>query len=98
MIGDVAVVDVVEAENGDVVHLTAGPAGKVGDQVGGRVDKVRRRRHRQSHTASIFSAAFYHLFGQSTVSVHLGEDYSAIEFDVESVSEEDLRKAEDSVE
>lgn len=89
------VVDVTEGDAGRVLHHTTEPVGAIGDAVEGRIDKVRRRRHRQSHTGQhLLSAAFHHLFGYVTASVHLGEEYSAVEFDVETVSDNDLKRAE----
>jgi len=89
------VIDVTESEDGRVLHHTAEPVGAIGETVEGRIDKVRRRRHRQSHTGQhLLSAAFHHLFGYVTASVHLGEEYAAVEFDVEAVGEVDLERAE----
>jgi len=95
-LNEVPVLEVTEDERGGVIHRTERKVGSAGDAVMGKVNKVRRRRHRQSHTAQhILSAAFHHLFGYVTASVHLGEEYSAIEFDVETVSDQDLRRAEE---
>jgi len=79
-IHDVPVEEVLEGDGEQIVHVCADAPGKVGESVRGIVDSDRRRRHRQSHTAQhLLSQAFVQLYDCDTVSVHLGEDYSAIE-------------------
>ncbi len=91
-LGHAEVVEVVEDDRGYVRHLTSESVGTVGEVVRGTIDAARRRRHRQQHTAQhILSQAFVELIGLATVSVHLGEEYGAIELDTESVSNEQLR-------
>ena len=53
LLGDVAVVDVIETDDGDVWHISEKPIGKVGDAVRGVVEKQRRRRHRQQSSGSL---------------------------------------------
>lgn len=85
ILNGVPVVDVVDA--GDTVrHVTEKSVGEVGQTVRGEVDSARRRRHRQQHTAQhILSQTFIRLYGYETVSVHLGDEYGAIELSVPSV-------------
>jgi len=91
----VPVTDVVEDEDGSVLHLCAGEVGPAGTTVTGQVNKARRRRNCQSHTAQhILSAAFARLFEFVTKSVHLGEEYAAIELETPSISAEQLAEAE----
>ncbi len=91
----ISVVDVTESDNGDVLHISSLPIGKVGDTVTGKIDAARRMDNRQKHTAQhILSHCFIHLANQETVSVHLGEEYAAIELAVAEVSQELLDKAE----
>jgi alanyl-tRNA synthetase len=91
----IAIFDVIEDDAGDVRHITNTPVGDVGDIVHGRIDKDRRRRHRQLHTAQhILSQVFIRLFNAQTVSVHLGEDYGAVELDASQVSAEQSARAE----
>ncbi len=95
-LGGVPVIDVDEGPAEEVRHWTASPVGTPGERVAGMVDAYRRRMHRQQHTAQhILSQTFVRLFGYETVSVHLGEEYGAIELNVEKISEEQLREAEE---
>lgn len=91
----VQVTDVIESDAHEVWHITGKPVGNVGDIVRGRVDKDRRQVHRQMHTAQhILSQAFVRLYGFETVSVHLGEEYAAVELDTPQVSSEQITRAE----
>jgi alanyl-tRNA synthetase len=91
----VEVIDVVESEDGDVWHLVAAEPETVGSRVQGVVDKERRLRNRQNHTAQhILSAAFHRLYNYRTMSVHLGEEYGAVELQAETIPEEQLREIE----
>ena len=94
-LNDVPVIDVVETATGEVRHLISESIGPAGTRVRGVVDKVRRRRNRQNHTAQhILSAAFFRLYGHRTMSVHLGDEYGAIELQVETISDEQVREVE----
>jgi alanyl-tRNA synthetase len=78
-----------------VFHISERPVGAVGDKVDGYVDQLRRRRHRQAHTAQhILSATFYRLYDLQTRSVHLGDEYSAIELPAKTIPDEHLAQAE----
>ncbi len=89
------VVDIVESEDGEVSHVTAVAVGEVGDQVTGVVDKNRRFRHRQQHTAQhILSQAFIRVKGYETVSVHLGEEYGTVELNAGAITEDELGEVE----
>lgn len=95
-LGGIPVMDVIEVDNERVGHVTARPVGNPGERVDGRIDAARRRRHCRQHTAQhVLSQVFVSLFGHETVSVHLGEEYGAIELDVDGLSEERLQRAED---
>ncbi len=94
-LNDVPVVDVMESDEGEVWHVTAESVGRPGDRVKGVVDQLRRRRHCQTHTAQhILSAVFVKLYDLETVSMHLGEEYAAIELPVKSISDEQVQAAE----
>jgi alanyl-tRNA synthetase len=81
------VVDVVDEDDGTVVHVVepasaASPAPSLGagDVVHGVVDWPRRFDHMQQHTGQhVLSAAFERLFQTRTVSFHLGADVSTID-------------------
>ena len=88
--------DEVIEEADEVWHLSGQQIGLVGLTVRGIVDRVRRRRCCQSHTAQhIISAACARLYGFRTVSVHLGDEYAAIELETESISPEQLTAIEE---
>src|SRR5262245_13805712 len=57
VLGDARVIDVVEAEDGEVLHVIEGDPGT--GVVEGRIDPERRADHRQHHTGQhILSRAF----------------------------------------
>ncbi|UCG61883.1 MAG: hypothetical protein JSV52_00920, partial [Candidatus Zixiibacteriota bacterium] len=61
----------------------------------GTIDRERRRRHQQQHTAQhILSHTLVKLFDFATVSVHLGEDYGAIEIDAGAITPEQLMEVQ----
>jgi alanyl-tRNA synthetase len=91
----VAVIDVVEAESGDVIHVTAEEPGGIGATVRGLIDQSRRWRNRQMHTAQhILSQTFIRLWGLETVSVHLGEGYGAVELNSAEIGSSQIEQAE----
>lgn len=94
-LNNVRVIDVVETDTGEVRHGVDQPVGEPGEAVVGRVDGERRWRHRQQHTAQhVLSQVFIRLHNAETVSVHLGEDYGAVELDTGDLSPEQLDTAE----
>jgi len=94
-LNEVPVVDVRE-EQEEIVHVTESQVGSKGDTLVGRIDQQRRWRHRQQHTAQhLLSSIFLRQIGAATVSVHLGEEYGAIEFDIDRANQEDLTQIED---
>jgi len=95
VLNGVPVIDVIESDTDEVWHITDKPVGNVGDIVRGKVDENRRQRHRQIHTAQhILSQAFVRLYDFETISVHLGEEYAAVELDTPLVSQEQMEAAE----
>ncbi len=91
----IAIFDVIETDTGQVWHISDKPIGPVGDAIHGIVDSGRRQMHRQMHTAQhILSQVFIRLYGYETVSVHLGQEYAAVELDTERVSQEQALSAE----
>ena len=94
LLNSVAIIDVTESD-GNIQHISNSAVGAKGDIVKGEVDLVRRRYFRQLHTAQhILSSVFIELYDFETVSVHLGEDYGAIEINQPSLEEDQLLKAE----
>jgi alanyl-tRNA synthetase len=89
------VVDVIDDESGDVVHVLEGPVPHVGEAVHGVVDWPRRFDHMQQHTGQhVLSAALVRLFGVKTVSFHLSADVSTIDLGRE-VTPKEIAAAED---
>jgi len=98
------VAEVVEAEDGRVVHYLEGPLkpstaesqtfAVAGATVHGIIDEERRRDHMQQHTGQhVLSAAFLALYNFPTVSFHMGEDYCSIDLATESLSEQQVTGA-----
>lgn len=94
-LGGVEVEDVIETEEGDVWHITSQSVGAIGGPVRGIIDARRRLDNRQKHTAQhILSHASNHLYGYETVSVHLGEEYGAVELKTSVFREEEMAAIE----
>ena len=94
---DLIVTEVVEAEDGRIVHyLETPPKGiKPGTKVHGQVDATRRRDHMQQHTGQhVLSAAFVRLYGMPTVSFHMGNDYCSIDLDTPTLTKDQVEQAE----
>ena len=82
-LGGVAVVDVLDREDGAIEHVVPAPLA-VGSRVTGEIDWPRRFDHMQQHTGQhVLSAAFERACGASTVSFHLGTEVSTIDLDRE---------------
>ncbi len=92
-LGDVRVVEVLEDEAGQVVHVVEEPI-EAGRAVHGRIDADRRLDHMQQHTGQhILSAALDRLSRARTVGFHLGADVSTVDLEV-PLSHEALAAAE----
>lgn len=96
----IPVADIIEEDRRlwHVLDRRAGDAGELvpGAAVRGVIDEARRRDFEQQHTGQhILSAVFDALGNWPTVSVHLGEDYTAVEFAVPEISREDILRCED---
>ncbi len=83
-LGGVAVLDVIDEDDGGVMHVIGEPAAGVrlepGQPVHGAIDWRRRFDHMQQHTGQhLLSAACDRLFGARTVSFHLGATASTID-------------------
>ena len=92
-LGDAAVVDVVDREDGVILHIVereiaSGP-------VHGVVDWARRFEHMQQHTGQhVLSAAFDRLLGARTESFHLGALSSTIDLN-RTVMSTEIERVED---
>jgi alanyl-tRNA synthetase len=97
-IASTRVVDVVDTDDGRILHVVDGasPEGSLrsGGAVEGQIDWPRRFDHMQQHTGQhVLSAAFDRLLKVRTVSFHLGAASSTIDLDRE-VSGEEIAAAE----
>jgi alanyl-tRNA synthetase len=89
------VTEVVDAEDGRVVHYLDAPVKNVqpGTRVRGEIDAVRRRDHMQQHSAQhVLSAAFVRLFNLPTVSFHMADDYCSIDLQISDLDTPSLSK------
>ncbi|HSK10710.1 MAG TPA: DHHA1 domain-containing protein [Vicinamibacterales bacterium] len=81
-LGEARVIEVVEDEAGEVLHVLDRPI-PVGEAVRGRIDRARRLDHMQQHTGQhILSSALDRLARARTVGFHLGADVSTVDLDV----------------
>ena len=93
MFGDVRVLDVVDAEDGRVLHVVDRAPSTTA--LHGVIDWTRRFDHMQQHTGQhVLSAAFERLFKVRTESFHMGADYSTIDL-AREVSTAEITRAED---
>jgi alanyl-tRNA synthetase len=93
-LGGAAVTDVIDREDGTIVHVVSG-ALKPGEVVSGEIDWARRFDHMQQHTGQhVLSAAFDRLFGVRTESFHMGQLSSTIDL-AREVSASEIAKAEE---
>jgi alanyl-tRNA synthetase len=91
------VTEVVEAEDGRIVHYLEAPVKdlKPGTRIRGQIDASRRRDHMQQHTGQhVLSAAFVRLFNMPTVSFHMADDYCSIDLDTPNLTKEQVESAE----
>jgi alanyl-tRNA synthetase len=78
-LGGQTIVDVIDADTGEVVHVLSGPLDP-GAAVHGEIDWPRRFDHMQQHTGQhVLSAAFVATADVATVSFHLGAETATID-------------------
>jgi alanyl-tRNA synthetase len=78
-LNDIPVLDVLDGDDGHVVHVLETPVG-VGARVRGEIDWPRRFDHMQQHTGQhVLSAAFETRCQASTLSFHMGSETSSID-------------------
>jgi alanyl-tRNA synthetase len=93
-LGGVRVVDVVEPEEGRILHVLDGELA-TGAEVDGLVDGARRLDHMQQHTGQhILSQAFVRLFGAETKGFRMGVETSEIDVDFDGGTPEQVAEAE----
>ena len=91
------VTEVADTEDGHIVHYLDVPVKNVqpGTRIRGEIDATRRRDHMQQHSAQhVLSSAFVRLFGMTTVSFHMADDYCSIDLDTPSLSKDQVEAAE----
>jgi alanyl-tRNA synthetase len=96
------VTEVADTEDGHIIHYLDAPLkdalpGNVqpGTRIRGEIDPARRRDHMQQHSAQhVLSSAFVRLFGMTTVSFHMADDYCSIDLDTPSLSKDQVEAAE----
>lgn len=94
-LGGARVVDVIDADDGEVVHVIEGTVAAAA-RVTGRIDWPRRFDHMQQHTGQhILSAAFDRLFNVRTESFHLGADSATIDL-AREVTAAEIERGEDA--
>jgi alanyl-tRNA synthetase len=94
---DLKVTEVVEAEDGRVIHYLEAPPKEIrpGTKIHGQIDPTRRRDHMQQHTGQhVLSAAFVRLYGMPTASFHMGNDYCSIDLDTPTLAKDQVEQAE----
>lgn len=92
-LADAHVLDVYEAEDGTVVHVT--DRALASGRVHGVIDWPRRWDHMQQHTGQhLLSAVFVERFGLPTVSFHLGRNASTIDLETPNLPTHYLADAE----
>jgi alanyl-tRNA synthetase len=93
-LGSARVVDVVDADDGEVLHVIEGEL-TAGSTVNGRIDWTRRFDHMQQHTGQhVLSAAFDRVVNARTESFHLGSDLATIDLN-RDLTPADITRAEE---
>ena len=94
-LGDVDVVDVLEDDDGAVIHVLSAALPQ-GARVAGRVDWQRRFDHMQQHTGQhVLSRAFIQTASLPTVSFHMGDEACTIDLEGGGFDENAAKRAED---
>lgn len=94
----IPVVDAIELGD-EVAVILERPLPEGAESVACLLDSPRRRDHAQQHTAQhLLSAVILRLLGGSTVSFHLGEDYSSIDVDLPAMDASDITAVEAEIE
>src|SRR5215468_4524151 len=95
-LGELAVIDTQEADDGAIVHLIEGEPPAVGSRVTGELDWLRRRQHMAQHTAQhLLSGALLDRAQAPTMSARLGENSLTIDVARDRIPEAELAAAED---
>jgi alanyl-tRNA synthetase len=96
------VTEVADTEDGHIVHYLDAPLKdprpgslQPGTRIRGEIDAMRRLDHMQQHSAQhVLSSAFVRLFGMTTVSFHMADDYCSIDLDTPTLNKDQVEAAE----
>ena len=92
-LNDITVVDVIEDENHQIIHLLEEPL--KGRRVRGLIDWQRRLDHMQQHTGQhVLSQVFSKIFAAETISFHLGEESSTIDLNQSGLGNDAITRVE----
>ena len=92
-LNDIVVIDVIEDENHQIVHLLEEPI--EGQRVTGLIDWPRRLDHMQQHTGQhVLSQVFSKKFEAETISFHLGEESSTIDLNQSGFGHDAINQVE----
>lgn len=95
-LGELAVVDTQETEDGTIIHVVEGEPPGIGSRVTGELDWLRRRQHMAQHTAQhLLSGALLDRAQAPTASARLGESALTIDVARDRIPEAELAAAED---
>jgi alanyl-tRNA synthetase len=90
----VAVVDVVEQDDGEIAHVLSGELAD--EHVQGQVDGARRIDHMQQHSGQhVLSQAFVAVANLDTISVHIGAGDCTLDLPTTRLTAEVIERAED---
>ena len=95
------VTDVVERDDGEIIHVLDTARDTVqwqpGDSVHGSVFWPRRWDHMQQHSGQhVLSAAFVRACGLDTLSVHISADYNTLDLGTGALTRDHMQAAEDA--
>lgn len=95
-LGELAVIDTQELDDGRIAHVLGGDAPAVGTTVRGEVEWARRRQHMAQHTAQhLLSATLLERAQAPTQSARLGESALTIDVARDRIPDAELAAAED---
>ena len=95
-LNEVPVLDVQE-KDGEILHFLPEPLSEEkGRKIEGKIDSSRRFDFMQQHTGQhLVSASLFKTGGFQTLSVHMGETYTAVEIDTPAITEAEITAVED---
>jgi alanyl-tRNA synthetase len=93
-LNETRVVECIETNDDSVLHVVEGNSLRVGEEVRGKVDWVRRRDHIQQHTGQhILSQSFVALFDADTKGFRINDETCEIDVDLDSPTDGRIEEA-----